>query len=258
MKRHAQNISLSASQRVTEEIIKLMSCGAAKACFEHLLKIGLFEILFPEVYAILDEPAEYFDSKLSIREFLLEHLAVMDLADQGKRNFQNPMYLVLILGHLGGKAIHDIRDSGNLSADPGAILNEALRPISQRMGFSRRDLSRIKQILIAYPKMVATKRGRRFRLRDLIRRDYFTETLELMRQIAETTKTGMDRYEYWRDRLLEHDGHENQNRSHGGLKSGKAQSDESPRGGRKRRRRKRPRRRRRKPASTTGGGAETS
>lgn len=201
MTHYANDISLSAPQRVTEEIIRLLSCGAAQTATEKLMEIGLFKILFPEIQEILDQESLFFSKGYNVKQFSLRLLHEIDKKDKGKRRFGNSMYLLPILGHLGGNAIYESRKNVIPSIDPGAILNNLLRPIAIRMGLSRRELSRLKQIIIAYPKISSTKKRRRFKPKELIKRDYFPDALEFYRQVTEAASNSLDRYEWWENQL---------------------------------------------------------
>lgn len=198
MIKYSADITRSAPQRVTEEVIRLMSCGASRRAVEMMMKIGLFGILFPEFSEVLDQKAHYFNCDHTGRELLLRLLDSMDRADKGKRRFGNPMFLVILFCHMGGRALHLRRERMDAPVDPGAVLNEAIRPIAMRMGISRRDLSRIKQIIIAYPRLEAPKKKRRrFKPRELARRDYFPDALEFFRQVNEAKEGSLERYNWW-------------------------------------------------------------
>jgi hypothetical protein len=102
--------------------------------------------------------------------------------------------------------VYQARTQEGQSRDPGILLNNALRPMAVRMGISRRDFSRIKQILIAYVKLSNPKKRRRLRPRDLVRRDYFPYALEFFRQVLDAKEENMSRYEWWQERRAEFKG----------------------------------------------------
>jgi len=201
MELYAKDISLSAPQRVTEEIIRLLSCGAASSAIEQVFKLGLFEILFPEVNQIINNRSPFFSDNQTAFQLLINSLKALDEIDRGERLFGNPVYLAPILSHLGGNAIHEAKMNSDIPVDPGSILNLVLRPIAIRMGLSRRDLSILKHIIIAYPKLCYSNKRRRLKPRDLVRRDYFPDALEFFRQISVATSGDLRQYEWWKSRV---------------------------------------------------------
>jgi poly(A) polymerase len=202
MRTYAGNISMSAAQRVTEEIIRLMACGASARALDMMINLGVCKVLLPEAFEAFEKKADYFDLDLNGRELLLGLADAMDRTDRGKRRFNNPVFLSLLFSHLGGSAIHEAREAKhNRHVDPGAVLNTALRPLFIRMGISRWELSRVKQILISFNKLNASSKRRRYKTRDFILRDYFRDALEFYRQVMVVSGRGLERYQWWQERL---------------------------------------------------------
>ncbi|MHC4944784.1 MAG: polynucleotide adenylyltransferase PcnB, partial [Planctomycetota bacterium] len=203
MKEFATEISKSAAQRVTEEIIRLMACGASRKALQVMRNLGLFEILFPEVNGVLDWRSTYYGKEISGLDLLLNLAGTMDATDRGKRRFDNPLFLALLFSPLCGVLLQKGMDKNSRIRDPGVVLNNHLRPITLRMGISRWELSRIKQIIIAFMRLNAPRKRRRFKTRDFVQRSYFPEALEFYRQVMEATGRKMDRYRWWCERFDE-------------------------------------------------------
>jgi hypothetical protein len=71
------------------------------------------------------------------------------------------------------------------------------------MGVSKRDLNRVKQIINAFPRFERRKWRGRPRPREFVRRDYFSETLEFYRIVAESHHHDPNIYRLWVQRLME-------------------------------------------------------
>ncbi|MFH1998253.1 MAG: polynucleotide adenylyltransferase PcnB, partial [Planctomycetota bacterium] len=83
MKEYAEEIQKSASQRVTEEIIRLMACGASAKALQMMHPLGLIQILLPEVDKALEHHSPFFDSKDNGWDFLLKLAEGDDDSDRG-------------------------------------------------------------------------------------------------------------------------------------------------------------------------------
>lgn len=200
MRGYAKEISKSAPQRVSEEIIRLMACGASQKALTLMLNLGLFEILLPELYASLNERSLYFGRAIGGRDLLLRMAGAMDRADRGRRRFANPLFLAVLFSPMCGSVMDQALEKGNGPRDPGVVLSTFIRPIAMRMGISRWELSNIKQIVIAFMRLNAPRKRRKFKIGDFVRRAYFPDALEFYRQIIEAQDLNMDRYRWWSDR----------------------------------------------------------
>lgn len=202
MGKYAEEITKSAAQRVTEEIIRLMACGASSKALQTMRNLGLTQILLPEVDKAFEHHSPFFDSQDNGWDFLLKIASNMDRLDKGRRRYGNAIFLALLFSHIGGLAITQARQRSEGSYfDPGKVLDTVLRPVSIRMGISRWDLNRIKQILIAIPKLSASSKRRRFKTNEYIQRDFFPDALIFYRLVKESTDNNMDRFRWWTDRF---------------------------------------------------------
>ncbi|MBU0755931.1 MAG: polynucleotide adenylyltransferase PcnB [Planctomycetes bacterium] len=200
MKQHAPDISKSAAQRVTEEIIRLMACGASHKALQLMLDLGLFNILLPELYESLDTSCGFYGSEVRGRDLLLRLSKVMDQADRGKRRFANPLFLAVLFSPLCGMIMDDLLERDEGPHDPGIKLNSHLRPIALRMGISRWEQSNLKQIVIALMRLNASRKRRRSKTNEFVRRSYFPDALEFYRQILTALQLNQERYRWWRDK----------------------------------------------------------
>jgi hypothetical protein len=81
--------------------------------------------------------------------------------------------------------------------DHFVVVEEALRPLAQRLRVSRRDLERARQILLAQRRLAPSRR-RRARPMALVRRDYFGEALTLYEMMARTVEQVGEEIGRWR------------------------------------------------------------
>lgn len=188
MVQFAPDLQKCAAPRLAEELLKLLSCGAAAAAFELLERTGVLTVILPQLAQMLERGTVADEFGLDVRARLLRRLDALDQADRGRRSFQNAVYLTTLFADF----VREVLGSDD-QRDPGVLIDEALRPISQRMSISRRDAFLIKQIVLAQSRLKKTKSGsrrRRVKPTDYVRRDYFEPAFAFLR--IETVAYGLD------------------------------------------------------------------
>jgi poly(A) polymerase len=178
----SEEIRKGAVPRVVEEILQMLSCGAARRATEILHETGILETLLPEL-----------DSG-TLWEPVARMLSALDQVDGGKRRHSD----AVLLGAIFLPAIR--RAAEQRGGALRAAIDAVFRPFAQRMSLSRRNASRTEEVLLALPKFDVTGRGRRFRPARFVNRAYFAESLALYH--LETIALGRDLalYAQWVDR----------------------------------------------------------
>lgn len=188
MVQFAPDLQKCAAPRLAEELLKVLSCGAAAAAFELLERTGVLGVVLPQLAEMLERGTVADEAGLDVRTRLLRRLDALDQTDRGRRGFQNAVYLTTLFADLVREVL-----GGDEQRDPGVLIDDALRPISQRMSISRRDAFLIKQIVLAQSRLKKTKSGsrrRRVKPADYVRRDYFEPAFAFLR--IETVAYGLD------------------------------------------------------------------
>jgi poly(A) polymerase len=223
MAEHVSELSKCAPPRVKEEMIRILSCGASRAALMKLIDLGAFAVIFPRLSEALDKEARFFGSKLTGKEFLLGVAAAVDRLDMGKRRYTDALYLSMLFAHHAGAAVVDAIESGDIHHDRAALIDGTLRPITSKMGVSKRDLNRIKQIVIAFPRFERRKWRGRPSQKEFVRREYFRDSLEFYRFTAVGLEKDLSIYDRWFQRWRE-----------GGARQGGRPQGTRRQGGRKR------------------------
>ena len=172
-----------ASPRVTEELLRMLSCGNACRSWQILDRIGALDSILPDLAEFLDRNPRLGGWRENVFDQQLDYLEVLDELDHGRRIVSNPTLLaVLLVGPVLERAIEDGDDEQ--SADISRIADQVIRPFATRMSLSRREAFRIKQILVAQQRLRydnAGNRRRKIRPTDFVRRDYFRDALHFFR-----------------------------------------------------------------------------
>ena len=192
---HQGELSKCAPPRLLEEIYRLMRGGAARRSFELLNQTGILEILVPEVAALFRDRPDSDEAKWLWRVF-------EGLDARREPVPANAVLLCALAGPMLGDAIFD-EGVGGRGRDVGQLVEERMRPMLERMRVSRRDIERARQILLAQRRIAPSKR-KRGKAQNLLRRDYFEESLqvfELVGQAIRPDPAGLEEVASWR-RLL--------------------------------------------------------
>lgn len=193
-----------AAPRVTEELQRLLSCGDAGRALDLLDRTGALDAVLPEVAEFLDRNPLIGDWEDHVYDLMIRYFDAMDDFDHGRRIVSNPTLLtVLLVGPIRERLAQEGADS-----DPAKVADQIVRPFASRMSISRRDAFRIKQILVAQPRLLdqRTNRSRRRRTRpaDLVRREYFKDALDFFRIESMALKKNQDEADRWTDLYYDH------------------------------------------------------
>ncbi len=186
-----RDIEKCAAPRVTEELLRLFSCGASQRAWDLLDRTGALGIILPEIAEFIDDDPQIEGWSASAPELLTRYFEVVDLHDRGRRIVSNATLLtVLLIG-----PIRRLLREGDDVRDAGVAADRVLRPFAARMSISRRDAFRVKQIIVSQARLRSSSAGSRRRRRvkpvELVQRDYFKDALDFCR--IETEALDLDR-----------------------------------------------------------------
>lgn len=222
-------IEKSAPARVIEEIFKLLTCGKAQVSLRLLQEYGLLERLMPEV-------AEHWGRH---PERLVAYGEALDRVDGGTRRVSNAL-LLAVLFHDPWRELYE----GDGGGDAMQSVADLVAPAALRTSIPRRDVARMKQMLVTQLRLARTKRGRRFRMNDFLARPSTAEAVELLHLRARVGAEDPERHAEWAERLARRLGEDEA--GPGGPEADARQQEDGGEGRSRRRRRRGGRRRRRR------------
>ncbi len=228
---HRGEIPKCAPPRVLEEIYRLLRGGAARRSMELLLETGVAATLAPELVWMFGPPSAPQESESPPPEGRAAELA--DARDRGWRVLDEldswasprasasgerarssagaPATNALLLAALVAPFIADPEPElpeeegrrrrgpakGDGSREQLEQIDSVLGPLVTRLRVSRRDAERARQILLAQRRLAPSRR-RRARPMALVKRDYFTEALELFELMTAVRGQAGDDSARWR------------------------------------------------------------
>ncbi len=211
--RHAPLVLDCSKARLVEEVLKLLRSGKAAPSLEMIGEIGALAHLLPALDALRRDGEDEDRSWAELRradELLGEGRALTDA--------------VLLAALLCPACDECLEAGGDVARELEETLREAVRPLT----FTRRQLSRVRQIYLAQRRLARGPRTRR--ARKLLDREYAPEAIDLMEITAENEETAV-LAEEWRRALRSRNGSAPQVSSRGANRGGA-----SKRSGRRRRR----------------------
>ena len=187
----------AAAPRLFEEIVRLLNRGGAHQSARLLYKTGMMDLLLPEVSASLD--ANLGDGTASP---MWGYLRAIDQRVRSGRPVTQVVMLACIFLQLFDDLLYSAETDAGIR-DLSLVIERVFRPIATRMHMSRRDAYRLKQILVAQPRLAGLVkiRGRRGAASQLMSREYFNESLDLFRIMAETRGRFADELKAWNERV---------------------------------------------------------
>jgi len=188
--------------RISEELLKLLSCGHACRSFQIMDRIGVIDSILPDLAAFLDRDPPLPGWRGHVFDQLLDYLEALDDLDHGRRVLSNPTLLTTLL--IG--PILELAATNNALSDLSRVADRVIRPFVARMSISRRDAFRIKQILVAQARLrgEAGSRRRKARLSDFLRREYFKDSLHFFRIESAALQMYEEELQLWTRRYYQH------------------------------------------------------
>lgn len=189
--KYAHLINDCSRARIIEEIYKIMRSGASLQVMFHLQRTGLLQHLIPEVYRHSrksKEMAHFAGSSLGQR------LAILDSLTKRGNNYNNPVFLLVLLQDNINKLLKDGENS-----DKAKLINDYLADISGHMGFSRRDRETVSKIPGALKMLGNNKKRNTKSINRLINRDYFKDALDIFEIECRLSGSGSDQLLFWKE-----------------------------------------------------------
>ncbi len=173
---HAADLGKAAPPRVLEEIYRLLSGRGAAASFRILEEVGAVQTLFPE---LLPLPESFYAALTRLSE-----------ESGGERGaLSQALLLAVLCAPLVARAL-PLRD-------PEEELREILRPVTERLPASRRDLAGMRLLLAAQAHFLAPPDGRH--ARRLCSRDYYPEARHLRAVLGPLAPVEPDPLPLWEE-----------------------------------------------------------
>jgi poly(A) polymerase len=180
LKRTRKLIPKAAAPRILEEINRFCRGGGARASFEMLREIGVFEVILPEfAKGYREDPRAW--------TFLVDLLGAMDRRSSRGEEVRTADILVTLLLPLVAPRI-GWNEDGAVERKPGTdvreLADEILRPMALRLRMARRDQEQSRQILMTLHRMVPATRLRRAAKESILRRPVTPSCLWILEAMA--------------------------------------------------------------------------
>ena len=183
------DIERAARPRVLEEILQALSCGRSERVFRTLQEQNILDFVVPEIGDLQD-----FDR-------FLKDLRTVDEEDQGRRSFSDALLLTFMF-----RARIQEEDALYLAAEDGNPVNpiepleKIFGPFSDRMGVSRKNTQRFREIYVGLRKLNRRANRRPFNPDAFVKRAHFPETLAAFRVSCLAENLPLEEVDTWRRR----------------------------------------------------------
>jgi poly(A) polymerase len=169
--RHKGEIAKCAPPRVLEEIYRLLRGGAGRRSLEILRATTVLDALIPHVGRRIGEEGD----QEGARQL---YTALEALDERVKAGFSpsNALLLSILIAPFVRDLLYEHQEAEPVRDTP-LLIEEVSHPILESIRASRRDVERVRQVLLAQRRLGAKKR--RTRPMALVRRDWFLEALTL-------------------------------------------------------------------------------
>ncbi len=178
-------IERAAKPRVLEELLQALSCGQSEHVFQILLDLNVLDFVVPEIGDTDDI------------DRLLDHLRELDRLDGGRRDHGDAVLLaVLFLPRTREEEALFANDLDGPPTNPLQPVEAIFGPFAERMGVSRKNAQRVREIWLGLRKL--EKRSRRRLNPDLfVRRPHFSDTLAVFGVVCRAEGQPLDEFEQW-------------------------------------------------------------
>ena len=185
-------ITRAARPRVLEEMLQALSCGRARQVIQTLSDLHVLDYVVPEV------------SDMEEIDRFLRDLEVMDGEDRGRRRFTDALLLtVLFLSRIREEEVLYEEDLEGAPLNPLEPVEKIFDPFVERMGVSRKNAQRIREIFLGLRKIESRGPGRRFKPSVLVRRAHFPETLAAYKVICLSENASLETHNLWLERYTQ-------------------------------------------------------
>lgn len=174
---HQGEIAKCATPRVLEEIYRLLRGGAARRSMELLRDTGVLAVLVPALASLLRERPNSPEAAWLWR--------ILDRIDATKdRAPSNAVLLCALVAPFIGP---ELFEDGGRPSEAFPLIEERAQPVLAQLRATRRDVERVRQILVVQRRLAPSKR-RRARLPALPRHDWFAEALHVCELVGLTAR----------------------------------------------------------------------
>lgn len=196
--KHREKVLDAAAPRILEDLLRMFRGGAMAPAFDLLVQSGLLQVVLGELHDHLAQRVREGDT-----EEVEALRAVLRQADRHTRAGQQlgtPVQLATLLAPL----VLTPRDKEGRGS-PGEQAMRRMRPIATRLSLARKDGERMRQILLALPKMAPPPPSSRRRRGSsvLLKRLYFEDALRLFEIHTEATGDFREEAARWRAQYAE-------------------------------------------------------
>ena len=201
IKRHANEISVVSAELLRDELIKILTKGAARRGFELLDETGLLPFVLPEIAAMkgVDQPPQYHPEG----DVWTHTLLMIEQLPAG-----TPATLAWgVLLHDVGKppTFRPISETGDrIRFDGHASVGERMgEEISRRFRFSNEDIEQIVALIANHMRFKDVERMRAATLKRFVRMPRFNEHMELHRLDCTSSHRHLNAYNFIQTMLAE-------------------------------------------------------
>jgi len=176
--RHTRGeIPKAAPPRILEEFNRFCRSGSGRRAFELAFDTGVFEVILPELVPVYREAGPE-------RDVLFALLDALDARWTGGRDvYPGEIFSALLFAAVApglGLSLNPKVPAKRDSRDARTLVDDALRPIAQRLRIARKDQEHTRQTLTTLSRMVPLKPLRRGAKLALMRRPAFGDAMAIL------------------------------------------------------------------------------
>ena len=190
--------------RLYEELQRLLRHGCSFSCFRLLDETGLLRVFLPEIADWIRDERRGVEGEVSGAKRFWNSLRSLDRMINGERPVSTVVMLGAPLVHLAGHLLDGANASGKkLRGDISTAVDDVMRPLATRLQMPRRDLSRLRTVIVAMRRLLGgptNRRSRRSSPTKLVRREHFPEALQLFEIYSQATGRHQSEVIQWRER----------------------------------------------------------
>ncbi|MFT7616569.1 MAG: poly(A) polymerase [Planctomycetota bacterium] len=200
-----EDLTKSAAPRLFEELLRLLGGGGALGAFEVLYDTQLLEVYLPEVSAFLDADNKVEGLQHRGEQRFWNSLKSLDRVCRSGRHVDTAVKLGVVFCHLFDHILHHNgappEDGHPSQYDIGVMVEKIFDPIGLRMQIPKRDLYRLKQVIVALRRMLSRKaRGRKPSPNQFVRKEYFPDAVKLLDIYSQGLGDFQGECHAWRER----------------------------------------------------------
>ncbi|MEE9392068.1 MAG: polynucleotide adenylyltransferase PcnB [Planctomycetota bacterium] len=214
-----EDLRKCAPPRLYEEVQRLLGRGGAEGAFEVLYDTRLLDVLLPEIYDLVEsEDFEIDGQVISPSRAFWSGLKALDRLEREGRDVSSITKLGVLFCHMFDRSLQHQgplpRGRGAAALDLSVVAEDQLRPLSMRLQIPRRELYRLKQILLALRRLIAhpitkTKQSGRKKPSpaQFMKKEYFPDSFRLFQIYSKSCGRWQGEVAEWERRFEDIHGH---------------------------------------------------